>query len=377
MIARWIPLWLGLLLACGPDTIVAVSKGTGGATLAPSLSVPVRTAGGQLVDANGHVVRLTGVSWFGLETPDHAPHGLGVRSMGALLDQIVSLGFNSLRVPFSTELLDPGSAPNGIDYARNPELKGLDGFGVLDALVRGATARGLAVVLDRHRIQSGSQSALWYDDKYDEARWIDDFRTLSTLYRNEPLVVGFDLHNDAHDPATWGDGNQQTDFRAAAERAGNAILESNPNVLVIVEGIETVDGTKYWWGGNLAAAGRAPVTLNVPNKVVYATSDYPASVSDQSWFHDASYPANLPALWDATWGYLPEKNLAPVYIAGFGTRFATSSDQAWLSELHGYVHEHGTSFAYWCLNPDSTDTGGILQDDWTTPRQDVLDLLDR
>jgi len=375
--SRLVPLMLGLTLACSPDTIIAVSEGAGGSAASPAWRVPLHTEGAEIVDADGHPVRLTGISWFGLETPDHAPHGLSARSMTSLLDQVRSLGFNSLRIPFSTELLDPGSMPGGIDYDRNPELEGLDGLGVLDALVRAATARGLAVILDRHRLESGAQSALWYDATYDEARWIEDFRTLAALFRNDPLVVGFDLHNDLHDPATWGDGNSQTDFRAAAGRAGNAILEVSPNALIVVEGIETVDGKKYWWGGNLAAAGRAPVTLSTPGHVVYAASDYPMSVSDQPWFHDPGYPDNMPALWDATWGYLHTAGIAPVYVAGFGTRYATSADQQWLAAISSYLRANRTSFAYWCLNPDSTDTGGILEDDWTTPRTDLLRQIER
>jgi endoglucanase len=29
---------------------------------------------------------------------------------------------------------------------------------------------------------------------------------------------------------------------------------------------------------------------------------------------------------------------------------------------------------YWCLNPNSSDTGGLLMDDWVTTNEDKLDL---
>ena len=32
---------------------------------------------------------------------------------------------------------------------------------------------------------------------------------------------------------------------------------------------------------------------------------------------------------------------------------------------------------YWSLNPDSVDTGGILQEDWKTPVEDKINLLKR
>lgn len=37
--------------------------------------------------------------------------------------------------------------------------------------------------------------------------------------------------------------------------------------------------------------------------------------------------------------------------------------------------ESQRSYAYWCLNPDSSDTGGVLEDDWTTVRYDVMRAL--
>ena len=44
---------------------------------------------------------------------------------------------------------------------------------------------------------------------------------------------------------------------------------------------------------------------------------------------------------------------------------------AWMREreLRGYF--------YWALNPNSSDTGGILQDDWRTPNALKLMLLQR
>jgi endoglucanase len=283
-----------------------------------------------------------------------------------MLDQIRALGYNTLRVPFSSQLFDAGSTPVGIDWNQNPELRGKSGLEILDALVAGAKARHLRVILDRHRPDAGAQSALWYTARYSEARWIDDWKMLAARYRDDPTVVGVDLHNEPHDPATWGDGNLATDWRLAAERAGNAVLAANPHLLIVVEGIQTVAGDTYWWGGNLRGAAQAPVRLDVPGQLVYSAHDYPASVFSQTWFGAANYPANLPGVWDAHWGYLVTQNIAPVWLGEFGTRNETASDRAWLTGIAGYIRAHALGFAYWCWNPDSGDTGGILADDWQT-----------
>jgi endoglucanase len=331
--------------------------------------------GSKIVDSKGNTVRLTGVNWFGLETANYCPHGLWSRAMGDMLDQIKSLGFNVLRIPYSNQLFDAGSTPNGIDFSKNPDLQGLNGLAILDKLVAGAKARGLRIFLDRHRPDSGAQSALWYTGQYSEQRWIDDWKMLATHYANEPTVIGADLHNEPHANATWGSNAQDTDWRLAAERAGNAILSVNPDWLVIVEGIEAVNNKYYWWGGNLAAAGDNPVRLSAPAQLVYSPHDYPASVYNQTWFNDPSYPANLGPLWDATWGYLATQGKAPVLVGEFGTKDQTPVDQKWLVALVDYIQKGGLSFTFWSWNPDSGDTGGILQDDWMTVNTDKMNVL--
>ena len=290
--------------------------GTGGES--GSLGSPTRgylhTQGSRILDASGNVVRITGISWFGFETSTFAPNGLSERPMSSYLDQMKTLGYNAIRLPFCSQLFDAGSTPNEIDPDRNPDLVGLTGLEIMDRLIAEAGQRGLRVILDRHRPDCGAQSALWYTDQYSEARWIGDWRMLATRYAGDPTVIGFDLHNEPHDPATWGDGNMATDWRAAAERAGNAILEINPELLIIVEGIQTYDTNNYWWGGNLRGARSNPVRLNVANRLVYSAHDYPASVSDQTWFHDPGYPTNLPGVWDAAWGFLVKNDVAPVWL---------------------------------------------------------------
>ncbi len=188
----------------------------------------LHTQGSSIVDATGRTVRLTGLSWFGFETSNYAPHGIWQRSMTSMLDQVRALGYNVIRVPWCNQTLDAGITPNGIDFGQNPDLRGLSAVEVLDWLVAGARTRGLRIILDRHRPDANARSELWYTGAYDEARWIRDWITLARRYRDDPTVIGVDLHNEPHGAATWGDGNMATDWRLAAERAGNAGLASAP-----------------------------------------------------------------------------------------------------------------------------------------------------
>jgi aryl-phospho-beta-D-glucosidase BglC (GH1 family) len=331
--------------------------------------------GSQIVDSHGKAVRLSGISWWGLETASFAPLGLDKRPMNDIFDEIHTLGFNTVRIPFSNQMLHDNTMPKGINYAKNPELNGLNSLEVMDHMVSGAREHGMRVILDRHRPDAADQSELWYTPKHSEEEWISDWKMLAARYRTDDTVIGFDLHNEPHGKATWGTGDMATDWRLAAERAGNAVLSVNPNLLILVEGVETVNKDSYWWGGNLSAAGRFPVRLSRPAQLVYSAHDYPPSVGNQKWFQEVSYPNNLPEVWSRHWGYLAEENRVPVLLGEFGSHYSTADDKQWMAALVKYVSERNIGALYWSLNPESEDTGGILRDDWQTVDQVKLEAL--
>ncbi|MGE5618990.1 MAG: glycoside hydrolase family 5 protein [Sphingomonadaceae bacterium] len=336
------------------------------------------TRGSKIVDANGKEVKITGVNWFGLETGTFAPHGLWSRNWEEMLDQIAELGFNTIRLPYSNQALDPSSkVGEGVDFKINPDLQGLTGLEVMDKIVEGAGKRGIKVILDRHRPDVNSQSKLWYTDHLSEDRWIADWVMLAKRYKGNDTVIGADLHNEPAGDATWGSGDPRTDWRMAAEKAGNAIHEVNPDWLIIVEGIEKVgDKDWYWMGGNLSKAGESPVRLKVPNKLVYSAHDYGPGVYWQGWFKDESFPANMPTVWESHWGYLAKQGIAPVLLGEFGGRSVGSDTEGvWQRSLMDYLKANGISYTYWSLNPNSGDTGGILADDWKSVNDSKMSVL--
>ncbi len=335
------------------------------------------TNGSQILDANNQPVRITGINWFGFETSNYVAHGLWTRNYKDMLNQIASLGYNTIRLPFSDQLFDAGSTPNSIDFNKNPDLQGLTGLQIMDKIINYGGSIGLRFILDQHRPDSGAQSALWYTAQYPQSRWLSDWQMLAQHYLGNTAVIGADLHNEPHSPACWGCGNASVDWRLAAETGGNAVLAINPNWLVFVEGVDcygpggATSGDCYWWGGNLEGVAQYPVQLNVANRVVYSAHDYPADVASQPWFSDPTFPNNMPGIWDQHWGYIARENIAPVWLGEFGTTLATSQDAAWFSAITSYLGKGvtGINWTYWCWNPDSGDTGGILQDDWLTVNQ--------
>ncbi len=369
-------LLLAALLAVATVGLVPRTSAEAAATAAtsgvgsPQLIPPgwLHTAGGRIVAANGTTVQVHAVNWFGLETANCSPHGLWTRPLGDVLDQIRGFGFNTLRVPYANQCLDPAARTTSIDYAQNPALVGKSPLQVLDVLISEAGKRGLRVILDQHRPDTGGQSPLWYTPQYPESRWIADWTMLARRYATDPTVIGVDLHNEPHGAACWGCGDSTRDWSAAATRAGNATLAANPNVLILVEGVETSkDGATSWWGGNLRDAAAHPIRLAKPDRLVYSPHDYPRSVYAQPWFSAANYPANLTGVWDRNWGYLARTGNAPVLLGEFGSHLTDASDKQWMSALVGYLGGTGISYAYWSYNPNSGDTGGLVKDDWRTP----------
>lgn len=337
---------------------------------------------GDVILHDGEEINLFGVNWFGLETTNHTPHGLWSRNYKDMITQIRQLGFNAVRVPFcpATVRNAPASA---IDYSKNPDLQGLGGLEIMDVIVAELDRQGLYVLLDHHRPDCNAISELWYVPGYSESDWIDDLSFLADRYRGVEHFVGIDLKNEPHGAATWGTGNAATDWDQAAARAARAILDVNPDILIIVEGIQEnpscSSNTNHWWGGNLEPQACAP--LQIPDdKLVFSPHVYGPDVFDQPYFSDATFPDNMPAIWDQHFGFLADQGrvLAPGEFGGKYGHGGDARDVAWQNSLIDYfVDKRICNFFYWSWNPNSGDTGGILKDDWNNVWQDKVDNLGR
>ena len=364
-----------------------VIEGNPGGGAAPGW---LSTSGNQIVDAAGHSVQIAGVNWFGFESSTFAPHGLWTRGYKDMMDQMVDLGFNTIRLPFSSEMLHTTAASNGIDFSKNPDLQGLSALQIMDKIVDYAGEIGLRIILDHHRSNAGagtSENGLWYNSQYTQAAWINDWKMLAARYADDPAVIGADLHNEPYN-GTWGGGGTN-DWALAAETAGNAIGTVNANWLIFVEGIGSYKGQNYWWGGNLMGVRDRPIDLALDNRLVYSAHDYPNSVYEQPWFQGPDFPANLPAKFDQMWGYIYREGIAPVWIGEFGTKLVDPKDAPWLEAITSYLGgdfdndgtsdlaagQKGPSWTFWSWNPNSGDTGGILNDNWNTVNQTKMGYL--
>ena len=326
------------------------------------------------------------MNWFGFETSLMVPHGLWSRDMKSMLIQIKDLGFNCLRVPWSNAILKSGATANIDSYGSDP-YTGVSPMNeepatkqtpleVLDLFIDYCQELNLKIILDNHSREADGylNEALWYTENVSEQKWIEDWVFLAERYKDKDAVIGMDINNEPHDEATWGNSNPSTDWNKAAERCGNAILKANPNVIIFVEGIENVDGKFYWWGGNLAAAGRYPVILDNPEKLVYSFHEYGPSVFNQPHFSDPNFPNNMPGIWQEKFHYLYQDGISPLFMGEFGARVNTGVEKVWFENILAFGGDI-YSWTFWSWNPNSGDTGGLLADDWSSIVGWKYDLL--
>ncbi|CAL6057172.1 cellulase_1 [Hexamita inflata] len=339
-----------------------------------SLQLELFSRNSRIEDIYGNKVSLKGYSFFGFETSVAVVHGLWSQNLEFLLDWTKSQGYNAIRVPFACDFalnLD-GKRPlnsdgsSAINYNQNPKLVGLTSGQVLDYFVNAAAARGLVIVFVMHHLYgTGGIDPLWYDNSTSEAQVLQGWTNMIKRY-NQWNVIGADIKNEPHDTITWGTGNILTDFDTFCQRAGNTIHQINPRLLIFVEGVHKWGNSWSCWGESLQGVLQYPVKLNVQNKVVYSPHVYGQAVSGM--------PNNDIQNWSDRFGFIVSKKLGPAIMIGewggdvvdypFLTNFAT-----WMSQNGITDHFH------WSLNPNSADTKGLLGDDWKTPVQAKLNII--
>ncbi|WP_062464360.1 cellulase family glycosylhydrolase [Demequina soli] len=364
----------------------------------------LRADGARIVDLEGHDVRMTGASWFGFNTSARVLHGLWTADMDAVLDQVARRGINTLRVPVSTELLlewRAGRATISGSVNQAGPQAGMTTLEVFDAFLAGCKARGVKVILDVHSAladDNGHMAPMWFAGAVTSADFVDAWEWVARRYREDDTIVAFDLENEPHGKAgespraTWGGGTASGDWRAVAQDLALRILAIHPNVLVLVEGVESypraggswasTDPADYdttWWGGNLRGAAEHPVDLGrFQDRLVYSPHEYGPLVYEQPWFRSAFSRDSLERdVWEPHWLYLDSEGIAPVLIGEWGGRLGQDERQdRWMTAVRDLIVERGLSHTFWCVNPNSSDTGGLLLDDWATWDEDKYALLE-
>ncbi|MBR5635389.1 MAG: glycoside hydrolase family 5 protein, partial [Pseudobutyrivibrio sp.] len=370
----------------------------------------LHTKGGRIYDKQGHEVYLTGANWFGFNCSEKVFHGLWSANMKDVGEGMADHGINLVRVPISTELLLEWKAGKkvkvNVNTYANPELKNADGSDmdsreIFDTFVKLCKENGIKIMMDCHSADannSGHNYNVWYGPKgFTTEDWITGWTWFANEYKNDDTIIACDLKNEPHgkysqadsNAAKWDDSKDENNWQYAASRCGKAILDVNPNLLIMVEGIEetprpgydynsgtqdpnaTEDELKYyggWWGGNLRNAGKYPVDLGkYQSQLVYSPHDYGPAVYKQTWFDkDFTEQTLLDDVWYDSWFYLQDQEIAPLLIGEWGGFMDGGDNEKYLNLMSDFIAKNKINHTFWCINPNSGDTGGLLEGDWVT-----------
>ena len=131
---------------------------------------PLQTAGRHIVDANGKRFKLASINWYGASDIFFVPMGLDVRHRSDIAKTIRKMGFNSVRFPYSDQMvienpvIDPKHLQanldllepyhkhrEGVDQTRLDEgIAGPRALDVYNACVQAMTDEGIAVIPNNH-----------------------------------------------------------------------------------------------------------------------------------------------------------------------------------------------------------------------------------
>ncbi|MEP1553508.1 cellulase family glycosylhydrolase [Paraglaciecola sp.] len=364
----------------------------------------LHTQGNQVVDKDGNPVWLTGANWFGFNATERTFHGLWSVNLETTLQSIADRGINILRVPISTELLwewsnGQFSTPN-VNTSTNPNLIGLNNLEVFDRFIEVSKSIGLKVMLDVHSAEadnSGHVYPLWYKDTITTEIFYESWEWVTQRYVNDDTIIAMDIQNEPHgqpwsgqDFAKWDDSTDINNFKYACETASNRILAINPNLLVLCEGIESfpidnitwtsTDSDDYysnWWGGNLRGVIDYPIDLGAnQDQLMYSPHDYGPLVFAQDWFYAGFDKDSLyNDVWKDNWMFIHEQGISPLLIGEWGGFMDGADNEKWMFALRDLIVEHQLHHTFWVVNPNSGDTGGLLNNDWTTWDEDKYALL--
>ena len=376
-----------------------------GSRRSSSVSPPLRTAGRYIIDTNGNRTKLASVNWYGASDVDFIPMGLDVRHRSEIATTIREMGFNSVRFPYSDQMviqnpvIDPVNLGANLDLFDEHEINDSNGhtdlsgpraLDVYKACVEAMTEAGLAVIVNNHITNAhwcdGKNicDSIWRNDQYGPLcsikqttqSWINNWKTIMGPFVQNPLVIGADLRNEVR--GFWGTINWDM-WATAAEKASEALLEMQPNWLMVVEGISSAN--------DCSGAKTRPIKLSIPNRVVYSSHVYKWSGwSSLIPYGKRAYPSFARDM-ERNWGYLLREDIAPVWVGEVGiSHKGDPSELNYWNHLVSYLHDVDADWGYWALNPRKpsqygNETYGLLMDDWKTPivdyrLEDLQKLMD-
>ncbi|KAI0793751.1 glycosyl hydrolase family 5 protein/cellulase [Fomes fomentarius] len=359
----------------------------------------LHTSGRWILDSSNNRVKLRCANWAGhMET--NIPEGLQHQSAAYIANWLSSNGFNCVRLTYS------------IDMALNPNQRVSDSFTAAASSGASASAlqslynsvvsknswisnattqstyarvidelrnKNVMVVLDNHISHagwccSGSDGNGWWDAAsgytdtnsrfFNTQNWLNGLSAMASFAASHSNVVAMSLRNELRAAGSQ-DGNNHADWYNFVGQGLNAIHSRNPNLLLVVGGVNYATDISFVYSKPLDRSAYS-------DKVVWEFHNYQWSFSYSSCDDHQSKLGQKA-------GFLLTQNknfTGPLWLSEFGWNLGSPSaaEQAYYTCITDYMRGNDAEWSYWALQgsyyvrdgqTDTEETFGLLKKDWS------------
>lgn len=245
------------------------------------------------------------------------------------LEQMKAFGFNTIRVPFAWERMQPMNF-NPLNPKETKEL---------DRIVQKAHILGLYVILDPHSYGQYKGNVL-QPNTFDLNTFSDLWSKLATRYGNYPNVI-FGLMNEP---------NKQNakEWAIFAQKGVDAIRNSGAEQLILVPGTRW-SGMHSWLSGGQNSNANALADIQDPiNNYAYEMHQY-FDLDSSGTHHGLDYKCisqvQVKASFDRTTNWL-KQHRKKAFLGEFGVQESESCIAAMQSALD-YMHDNSSNWIGW------------------------------
>ncbi|KAK6355244.1 hypothetical protein TWF696_004357 [Orbilia brochopaga] len=380
----------------------------------PLFRLPLRTYRRNIVDARGDRVKLMSTNWYGASDEDSIPGGLDVRHRREIAATIREMGFNSVRLPYSDEMVMTNpDVPmkfwgKNADLLENPsQLRGrtsqkqtsergqrtrsplsddtdgdhmdtdkagksqfnssskknstttitIKALDIFDAVIKALTDEGIAIIVNNHI----TQSRWCCDANLCDATWANDYlgkvcrirQTEEQWIQNWEQVMRPHVDNPLVIGADLRNENRSPLGKMLwAKWAAAAEKAANRLHVLQPNWLMFIEGVAS--SNYLQGVRSRPVNLTVANRVVYSSHVYGWS----GWgsllkgpYWSRDHESFSYDMFD-NWGFLLAEDIAPVWVGEFGAPDQPNTgDLNYWVNLMDFLREVDADWGYWALNP--------------------------
>lgn len=257
---------------------------------------------------------IRGLNVFGFETEYMALMCTWAHDVEWNVAKISSLGFNTLRIPFS------------YDYVKRGD------FGQMDELFRASAKYGLDIVLDYHRLHKTHQSFAPYDNEIPFDAFLWSWKELLDRYQSKKELVAVDIWNEYQ-------GENYVEWNNLSRQIVSFLESHFPSRFTYFVG-----GTG--WGGNLHYINLEDLPFS--DRIRYSLHKY--HFSDKEKYEDK---------WE--WSFHPNKTV--MNIGEFGYESSQAIQVEWVKRFIAYLRKVGVRDSFfWCWSFNSDPQGILLSD---------------